>query len=97
MFTTKIDRLGELEAEHSFWPEGTGKFRFEVGCDLSVYWLQPRLDIGLSPQRGPAVDKSTPNQTMQLDGDCTMASPDRWPTEPPRRVSRSLGGSVTLT
>jgi hypothetical protein len=34
----------------AFWPDRAGKFPFEVGCDLAVYELQPRLDIGLSPR-----------------------------------------------
>ena len=33
-----------------FWPDREGKFPFEAGCDLEVYQLQPRLDIGLSPR-----------------------------------------------
>ena len=49
-FMTNIGRIGELEAVQAFWPDSTGKFPFEVGCDLAVYELQPRLDIGLSPR-----------------------------------------------
>lgn len=49
-FLTNIGRLGELEAVQVFWPDTGGKFPFEVGCDLGVYELQPRLDIGLSPR-----------------------------------------------
>jgi hypothetical protein len=45
-----IGRIGELEAMQAFWPDSGGKFPFEVGCDLAVYRLQPRLDIGLTPQ-----------------------------------------------
>ena len=45
-----IGRIGQLEAVQAFWPDGGGKFPFEVGCDLTVYQLQPRLDIGLSPR-----------------------------------------------
>ncbi len=45
-----IGRIGELEAVQAFWPDGDGKFPFDVGCDLSVCSLQPRLDIGLTPQ-----------------------------------------------
>ena len=41
-------RIGELEAVQAFWPDSSGKFPFEVGCDLAVYQLQPRLDIGLT-------------------------------------------------
>jgi hypothetical protein len=49
-FMTNIGRIGELEAVQAFWPDAAGKFPFEVGCDLGVYQLQPRLDIGLSPR-----------------------------------------------
>jgi hypothetical protein len=45
-----IGRLGELEAMQAFWPHDRGKFPFEAGCDLGVYGLQPRLDIGLTPR-----------------------------------------------
>jgi hypothetical protein len=45
-----IGRWGELEAMQVFWPDAAGKFPFDVGCDLEVYQLQPRLDIGLTPQ-----------------------------------------------
>ena len=45
-----IGRIGELEAMQAFWPDVTGKFPFEVGCDLAVYRLQPRLDLGLTPR-----------------------------------------------
>jgi hypothetical protein len=47
-FLTNIGRMGELEAAQAFWPDAAGKFPFEVGCDLAVYELQPRLDIGLT-------------------------------------------------
>ena len=49
-FLTNVGRIGELEAMQAFWPDGDGKFPFEVGCDLGVYELQPRLDLGLSPR-----------------------------------------------
>jgi hypothetical protein len=49
-FMTNIGRIGELEAVQAYWPDGKGKFPFEVGCELEVYQLQPRLDIGLSPR-----------------------------------------------
>ena len=45
-----IGRWGELEAMQAFWPDNSGKFPFEAGCALDVYRLQPRLDIGLTPQ-----------------------------------------------
>jgi hypothetical protein len=49
-FLTNIGRIGELEAVQAFWPDEAGKFPFEVGCDLAVCELQPRLDIGLTPR-----------------------------------------------
>lgn len=48
-FLTSVGRIGELEAVQAFWPDAGGKFPFEPGCDLAVYQLQPRLDIGLTP------------------------------------------------
>jgi hypothetical protein len=45
-----IGRIGELEAVQAFWPDSSGKFPFDVGCDLAVYQLQPRLDLGLTPR-----------------------------------------------
>jgi hypothetical protein len=44
-----IGRMGELQAVQVFWPDSAGKFPFEVGCDLDVFRLQPRLDIPLTP------------------------------------------------
>ena len=41
--------VGELEAMQVFWPDADGKFPFEVGCNLDVFRLQPRLDIALTP------------------------------------------------
>jgi hypothetical protein len=49
-FMTNIGRIGQLDAMQAFWPDSAGKFPFEVGCDLAVYELQPRLDIGLTPR-----------------------------------------------
>jgi hypothetical protein len=49
-FLTNIGRIGELEAMQAFWPDRAGKFPFDVGCDLTVYELQPRLDLPLSPR-----------------------------------------------
>ncbi|WP_041398529.1 DUF4262 domain-containing protein [Rubinisphaera brasiliensis] len=49
-FMTNIGRIGELEAVQTFWPDSSGKFPFDAGCDLGVFNLQPRLDIGLSPR-----------------------------------------------
>jgi hypothetical protein len=48
-FLTNIGRIGELVAMQAFWPDESGKFPFEAGCDLAVYQLQPRLDCGLTP------------------------------------------------
>jgi hypothetical protein len=45
-----IGRWGELQAVQAFWPDCNGKFPFEIGCDLAVYQLQPRLDTGLTKQ-----------------------------------------------
>jgi Domain of unknown function (DUF4262) len=45
-----IGRIGELAAVQAFWPDHAGTFPFEVGCDLAVHQLQPRLDIALTPQ-----------------------------------------------
>ena len=47
-FLTNIGRIGELEAMQAFWPDREGKFPFDVGCDLAVFHIQPRLDIGLT-------------------------------------------------
>lgn len=47
-FMRHIGRWGELEAMQVFWPDRSGKFPFEAGCELSVYDLQPRLDIPLT-------------------------------------------------
>jgi hypothetical protein len=49
-FVRSIGRIGELEAMQAFWPDGTGKFPFEPGCELGVYEAQPRLDLGLTPR-----------------------------------------------
>jgi hypothetical protein len=49
-YCSSIGRIGELEAMQTFWPDAAGKFPFEVGCDLEVDQLQPRLDIGLTPR-----------------------------------------------
>lgn len=49
-FCREIGRWGELEAVQAFWPDGNGKFPFEVGCSEDVFRLQPRLDIGLTPR-----------------------------------------------
>lgn len=48
-YCTYTGRMGELGAVQVFWPDSTGRFPFEVGCDLEVFRLQPRLDIGLTP------------------------------------------------
>lgn len=49
-FLTNICRIGELRALQAFWPDQTGKFPFEAGCDAAVANLQPRLDISLTPR-----------------------------------------------
>jgi len=49
-FLSNIGRMGELDAIQAFWPDTNGKFPFEVGCDLDVCLLQPRLDIELTPR-----------------------------------------------
>jgi hypothetical protein len=49
-FLTKIGRIGELQAVQAFWPDASGKFPFEVGCEWAVYHLQPRLEIALTPR-----------------------------------------------
>jgi hypothetical protein len=49
-FCRHIGRIGELQAMQVFWPDEAGRFPFEVGCDLGVFQLQPRLDIGLTPR-----------------------------------------------
>lgn len=43
-------RIGDLDAVQAFWPDTNGRFPFDTGCDLAVYELQPRLDIGLTPR-----------------------------------------------
>lgn len=49
-FLTNAGRIGELEAMQAFWPDQSGKFPFDVGCDLGVFEAQPRLDLGLTPR-----------------------------------------------
>jgi hypothetical protein len=48
-FCTNIGRIGELQAVQVFWPDSAGRFPFEVGSEVSVFRLQPRLDIALTP------------------------------------------------
>jgi hypothetical protein len=48
-YVRQIGRMGELQAMQAFWPDKAGKFPFEVGCDLDVFRLQPRLDLALTP------------------------------------------------
>lgn len=45
-----LGRPGELSAMQVFWPDEKGRFPFDPGCELDVYQLQPRLDIGLTPR-----------------------------------------------
>jgi hypothetical protein len=62
-YCRSIGRSGELEAMQAFWPDSHGNFPFEVGCDLAVYQLQPRLVIGPTPRevqrslKGPPSNK----------------------------------------
>lgn len=49
-YMRNVGRLGELEAMQAFWPDVNGKFPIDAGCDIDVYNLQPRLDIGLTPR-----------------------------------------------
>lgn len=49
-FLTNLGRMGELEAMQAYWPDANGKFPIDVGCDISVAHLQPRLDISLTPR-----------------------------------------------
>ena len=49
-FLTNSGRIGELSAMQAFWPDDKGRFPFDPGCDIAVYNLQPRLDIGLTPR-----------------------------------------------
>ena len=49
-FLTNRGRIGELQAVQAFWPDSAGKFPFEVGCEIEVHDLQPRLDLGLTPR-----------------------------------------------
>lgn len=48
-FIRRVGRAGELEAMQAFWPDHGDKFPFEVGCDLGVFQLQPRLELALTP------------------------------------------------
>jgi hypothetical protein len=43
-----LGRIGQLQAVQVFWPDLSSKFPFDVGCDLDVYRLQPRLDVALT-------------------------------------------------
>lgn len=40
--------IGALKAVQAFWPDGDGRFPFDVGCDDEACRLQPRLDIALT-------------------------------------------------
>jgi hypothetical protein len=44
-----IGRWGELQTIQLFWTDSQGKFPFDVGCNLDMYRLQPRLDLALTP------------------------------------------------
>ena len=49
-FCRLLGRPVELEAMQAFWPDGAGKYPFEVGCELAVFDLQPRIDLALTPR-----------------------------------------------
>jgi hypothetical protein len=49
-FCRLVGRIGELEAMQVFWPDRSGKFPFDVGCELGVFELQPRIDLELTPR-----------------------------------------------
>ncbi len=49
-FVRNLHGVRELQAMQAFWPDRAGKFPFDVGCDLAVYQLQSRLDLGLTPR-----------------------------------------------
>lgn len=38
-----------LRARQVFWPDKQGRFPFDIGCDVEVYQLQPRLDLEVPP------------------------------------------------
>ena len=44
-----IGGSSKLQAMQVFWPDREGRMPFEIGCDLDVFRLQPRLDIPLTP------------------------------------------------
>jgi hypothetical protein len=48
-YLTNRGQIGELEAVQAFWPDSTGKFPFDAGCELGVFRCQPRLDLALTP------------------------------------------------
>jgi hypothetical protein len=56
-YLTFIGRIGELQAMQVFWPDKTGKFPYEVGCDLDVFRFQPRLDLALTPSEIEAFER----------------------------------------
>jgi hypothetical protein len=47
-YLRSIGRIGDLEAVQVFWPDRTGQFPYEVGCDVNVVCCQPRLDLALT-------------------------------------------------
>jgi hypothetical protein len=47
-YLTNRGQIGELEAVQAFWPDSTGKFPFDPGCELGVFHSQPRLDLALT-------------------------------------------------
>jgi len=41
-----------LRARQVFWPDRQGRFPIDVGCDVDVCQLQPRLDLEVPPSEG---------------------------------------------
>jgi hypothetical protein len=48
-YCTNNGRMGELEALQVFWPDKSGRFPFDRGCDETVWAAQPRLDQRVLP------------------------------------------------
>jgi hypothetical protein len=47
-FCMYVGMMDEIEAMQIYWPDKSGKFPFEGGCDFNVFHCQPRLDIPLA-------------------------------------------------
>ena len=50
-YCTSKGRLGQLEALQLFWPDNSGRFPFDPGCDDNVWSAQPRLDQPVLPDQ----------------------------------------------